>query len=112
MSMNYGNVGTPVIQKAPIQAVTALTTGNSGWTLWGKSEALVEVSGTFNNATATLYARHKDRTSVEIQVTDLTGVPYSLTANGIVYVRLPSNYELQLRTTSGGPSQSLNMYIN
>jgi hypothetical protein len=112
MSMNYSYLGSPTIQVAPEQAVSALTTGNSDWVTWGRAEGMVEVSGTFDGATLTMYARHKDRTSTEIQVTLDDGTNISMTTNRIFYVRLPSTYELQFRTSGGGASQSINVFIN
>ena len=110
--MNYTYLGNASIQIAPSQGVSSLTSGNSDWTQWGRTESLVEVSGNFDGATLTIYARHKDRPSAEVQVTYSDGVVISLTSSRIFYMKLPSNYEVQFRTTGGGASQSINVYYN
>lgn len=113
MSITYSGLGPARISNGPVQAVTAFTTGTgtSNWTQWNKEKGMVEISGTFGGATVTMVARHKDRTSVEIPVTTEDGTLIELTSNRIFYIRLPSTYELAIKT-AGGTSSSINMYFN
>ena len=111
--VSIAHVGKPLQQKAPGVLATALTTGNSAWTLWEREGArFVEISGTFDGATVTMFIRHKDRPAQEIQVQDKDGLAIEVTTAALpFFLTIPPSYEVQVRTSGGGASQSINVYV-
>lgn len=91
---------------------SALTTGNSSWIDWvGGSRKLI-VGGTFDSATVTVFGRSATNTSVEYPIeATVGGGAISFTEAGAAIIEGGSGMQVQIRTTGGGGSQSIDAYL-
>lgn len=94
------------------EVAAALTTGDSEAVDAPEGRAFVEVSGTFDSATATVQLRRKATDNVAAGPWLSLGSLADFTADAAQEIAIGSGMEIRVSTTGGGGSQSINCYVS